>query len=161
VVLTAALSGANANLYAAGRMIFSLARGGYAPASLGELTASGSPRSALLVSSVGILIAIFMERVTPQSAFLYIIGASLFGGMLAWWIALAAHIAFRRHLSANDLAALPMRAPGGAWLSALAFAAILFAVVLTWWVPQSRITVLSGPPYLFVLTIAYWLARKK
>jgi L-asparagine transporter-like permease len=161
VVLTAALSGANANLYAAGRMIFSLARGGYAPAKLGELTTTGSPRSALLVSSVGILIAIFMERVTPQSAFLYIIGASLFGGMLAWWIALAAHIAFRRRLSAQDLAALPMRAPGGAWLSTLAFAAILFAVALTWWVPQSRITVLSAPPYLLVLTIAYWLARKK
>jgi len=161
VVLTAALSGANANLYAAGRMIFSLARGGYAPPRLGALTTSGSPRSALLVSSVGILIAIFMEKVTPQSAFLYIIGASLFGGMLAWWIALAAHIAFRRRLSAEDLAALPMRAPGGAWLSALAFAAILVAVVLTWWVPQSRITILSGPPYLFVLTMAYWLARKK
>jgi L-asparagine transporter-like permease len=161
VVLTAALSGANANLYAAGRMIFSLARGGYAPAKLGELTTAGSPRSALLVSSVGILIAIFMERVTPQSAFLYIIGASLFGGMLAWWIALAAHIAFRRRCSPEELAKLPMRAPGGAWLSALAFVAILFAVVLTWWVPQSRITILSGPPYLLVLTIAYWLARKK
>lgn len=161
VVLTAALSGANANLYAAGRMIFSLARGGYAPARLGELTAAGSPRNALLVSSVGIFIAIFMERVTPQSAFLYIIGASLFGGMLAWWIALAAHIAFRRQCTAEQLAALPMRAPGGAALSAIAFAAVLFGVMLTWWVPQSRITILSGPPYLLVLTLAYWLARKK
>jgi L-asparagine transporter-like permease len=161
VVLTAALSGANANLYAAGRMIFSLARGGYAPARLGELTASGSPRSALLVSSVGIFLAIFMERVTPQSAFLYIIGASLFGGMLAWWIALAAHIAFRRQCSPERLAALPMRAPGGAWLSLVAFIAVLFGVLLTWWVPQSRITILSGPPYLLVLTLAYWLARKK
>jgi L-asparagine transporter-like permease len=160
VVLTAALSGANANLYAAGRMIFSLARGGYAPRKLGELTSAGSPRGALLVSSVGIFLAILMERVTPQSAFLYIIGASLFGGMLAWWIALAAHIAFRRRCSAEDRAKIPMRAPGGAWLSGLAFAAILFAVVLTWWVPQSRITILSGPPYLLVLTIAYWLARR-
>lgn len=39
VVLTAALSGANANLYVASRMLFSLARGGHAPAALGRLTA--------------------------------------------------------------------------------------------------------------------------
>ncbi len=37
VVLTAALSSANANLYVASRMLFSLARGGYAPPALGRL----------------------------------------------------------------------------------------------------------------------------
>ena len=45
VVLTAALSGANANIYAASRMLFSLARRGYAPAKLGRrLNAAGSPQ---------------------------------------------------------------------------------------------------------------------
>lgn len=111
VVLTAALSGANANLYVAGRMLFSLARSGYAPERLGRLTAHGSPRPALLASTAGILLAIAMEQWAPESAFLYILGASLSGGMLAWGIALATHVAFRRKLSAAELAALPMRAP--------------------------------------------------
>ncbi len=47
VILTAALSGANANLYAASRMLFSLARRGWAPAALGRLNAAGSPNLAL------------------------------------------------------------------------------------------------------------------
>ncbi len=37
VILTAALSGANANLYSASRMLFSLARGGWAPAATGTV----------------------------------------------------------------------------------------------------------------------------
>jgi len=160
VVLTAALSGANANLYAASRMLYSLARGGYAPAALGRLNAVGSPRLALLLSAIGVPLALVTERWMPDTAFLYIIGASLTGGMLAWCVALAAHIAFRRRLTAAELAALPMRAPGGAVVSAIGFTGIVLALVSTWWVPQSRITIQSGLPYLAILTLAYLFARK-
>lgn len=160
VVLTAALSGANANLYVCSRTMFSLARSGYAPAALGRLNHSGSPRLALLVSGFGVPLALVMEKWLPQSAFLYIIGASLFGGMLAWWVTLAAHISFHRRVTASALAALPMRVPGGAWLSAIGFVGILLAVAVTWWVPQARITIVSGVPYLAILTVGYFLMKK-
>lgn len=161
VVLTAALSGANANLYAASRMLFSLARGGHAPAALGQLSPTGAPHRALLASALGVVIAFVLERWAPQSAFLYILGASLFGGMLAWWTGLAAHIAFRRKISPEQLAALPMRAPGGAVLSAIGFVGIALAIASTWWVPQSRITIVSGLPYLALLSLGYLLVRKR
>src|SRR5579863_119596 len=161
VVLTAALSGANANLYAASRMMFSLARTGHASPALGRLNASGSPQMALLVSGIGVPLALIAEHWAPRSAFLWLIGASLFGGMLAWCVALSAHIAFRRRLSPADLAALVMRAPGGAVLSAIGLAGILVAIASTWWVPQSRITILSGVPYLAILTLAYFVRRKR
>lgn len=161
VVLTAALSGANANLYAASRMLFSLARSGHSPAALGRLNASGSPRLALLISGIGVPLALITEHWAPRSAFLYLIGASLFGGMLAWCVALSAHIAFRQRLSAADLAALPMRAPGGAVLSAVGLTGILLAIASTWWVPQSRITIASGLPYLAILSLAYLVMRKR
>jgi AAT family amino acid transporter len=160
-VLTAALSGANANLYAASRMLFSLARSGHAAPALGRLNDSGSPRLALLISGIGVPLALITEHWAPRSAFLYLIGASLFGGMLAWCVALAAHIAFRRRLSAADLAALPMRAPGGAVLSAIGLAGIVLAVASTWWVPQSRITIASGLPFLAILSLAYLAVRKR
>ena len=44
VVLTAALSSINTNLYTASRMLFSLARSGQAPALLGRLSARGVPQ---------------------------------------------------------------------------------------------------------------------
>jgi L-asparagine transporter-like permease len=46
VVLSAALSSMNTNLYLCGRMAFSLSRGGYAPRRLGRLNAEGSPQAA-------------------------------------------------------------------------------------------------------------------
>ncbi|MGA8530409.1 MAG: amino acid permease [Acidobacteriaceae bacterium] len=161
VVLTAALSGANASLYAASRMLFSLARSGHAAPSLGRLNASGSPQLALLVSGIGVPMALISEHWAPRSAFLWLIGASLSGGMLAWCVGLAAHIAFRRRLSPADVAALPMRAPGGAVLSAIGLTGILLAVISTWWVPQSRITIVSGLPYLALLSLAYLVMRKR
>jgi amino acid transporter, AAT family len=160
VVLTAALSGSNASLYVTSRMLYSLAESGYAPAKLAHLSANGSPRNAILVSASGIIIALVIQHLTPQNAFLYIIGASLFGGMLAWCIALASHVAMRTKLSREELAALPMRAPGGAPASMIAFAAIVVVVVSTWWVPQARITIVSAGPYLLVLTFFYLLVNK-
>ncbi|HLV94089.1 MAG TPA: amino acid permease [Candidatus Acidoferrales bacterium] len=161
VVLTAALSGANACLYVTSRMLYSLAESGYAPAKLAELSSTGSPRNALLVSASGIVIALVVQYVTPQNAFLYIIGASLVGGMLAWCIALASHVAMRRKLSREEIATLPMRAPGGPATSVAAFAGIVVAVALTWWVPQTRITIVTSAPYILLLTVFYLLVKRK
>src|SRR5947209_9270718 len=99
VVLSAALSGANATLYVASRMLFSLSRYGYAPRKLGELNAQGVPMAALLVSMLGIVAAIGVQFGTPN-AYLYIINAALIGGMLAWLVSFAAHVRFRQTLSA-------------------------------------------------------------
>jgi len=102
-----------------------------------------------------------VQYVTPQNAYLYIIGASLFGGMLAWVIALAAHISMRNKLSPAETAALPMRAPGGRTASLIALVAIVAVVLSTWWSPQSRITIVSAAPYLLLLTVLYFLLKRK
>src|SRR6202166_1987482 len=98
VVLTAALSGANAKLYVASRLLFSMGRTGWAPASLGKLNASGSPRLALLVSSYGVVTALIIENWAPKQAFLYIMSTAFSGLILSWVVSLAAHISFRRGL---------------------------------------------------------------
>ena len=48
VVLTAALSSAMCNLYFSARLLFSLARGGYAPARSGKLSKRGMPVAAVM-----------------------------------------------------------------------------------------------------------------
>ncbi len=159
VILTAALSGANAALYAASRVLFSLARTGWAPAILGRLNASGSPKLAVLASSYGIVVALVLEKWAPRNAFVSILGAALVGMLLAWLVSLAAHIQFRRRLSAGQLAALPMRSPLGAWGSGLGFVLIIVAVLETGY--NSHLTLISGGVYLIVLTAAYFLLKKK
>jgi AAT family amino acid transporter len=157
VILTAALSGANANLYSASRMLFSLARGGWAPASLGQLNKAGSPQLALVASSYGIVVAAVLEMWVPGNAFVYILSGALFGLMLSWLVSLAAHISCRRHMSSSQVNALPMRSPLGTWGSVLGLTLVTAAILKTWW--DSRVSLVSGVSTLLILTIAYAILK--
>jgi L-asparagine transporter-like permease len=157
VILTAALSGANANLYSASRMLFSLARGGWAPASLGRLNKAGSPQLALVASSYGIVVAVVLEMWVPGNAFVYILSGALFGLMLSWLVSLAAHISCRRRMSSNQVNSLPMRSPLGAWGSVLGLTLVTAAILKTWW--DSRVSLISGVSTLLLLTVAYMFLR--
>jgi AAT family amino acid transporter len=158
VVLTAALSGANAKLYVASRLLFSMGRTGWAPASLGKLNASGSPRLALLVSSYGIVSALIIEHWAAQRAFLYIMGAAFSGLILSWVISLAAHVSFRRSLTRQQVAALPMRSPLGMWGSVLGFILATIAVLHTLF--ATRINAVGGLVFFTALTAAYFLLKR-
>ena len=157
-VLTAALSAANAALYSASRTLFSLARNGWAPASLGRLNRAGSPTLAVLASSFAIVLALVLERWAPQQAFVSILNAALFGLLLSWLVSLASHVRFRQTASASELANLPRRSSLGAAGSAIGFVLIVLAILKTWW--DSRVVFASGVVYLAALNAAYLLLRK-
>ena len=157
VVLTAALSGANAALYVASRMLFSLARTGWAPAALGRLNAAGSPKPALLASSYGIVVALVLEKWAPKNAFEFILRTAFFGMMLSWLVSLAAHVVFRRRANPDEIRALPLRSPAAAWGSAIGFVTIVTATLKTWW--DSRVNLISGVLYLVLLTAAFFLIK--
>jgi L-asparagine transporter-like permease len=158
VVLTAALSGANATLYVASRMLFSLARTGWAPARLGRLNPEGSPQFAVLISSFGIFFALALVLWAPENAFRYLIGAAFTGMILSWLVSLAAHIRFRRRRSAQELAALPLRSPLGIWGSILGFVGVTIALIQTWLNPL--VNLWSGLACFALLIIAYAIAAQ-
>ena len=157
VVLTAALSGANAALYISSRMLFSLARTGWAPRALGRLSAKGTPTLALLVSSYGIVVALVLERWAPAQAFEDILRAAFFGMMLSWIISLAAHINFRRRLTAAEAAKIPAPSPLGKWGSIIGLVVVLASIGKTWW--DSRINLTVGMALLIALTLLYLFLR--
>jgi L-asparagine transporter-like permease len=160
VVLSAALSGANASLYVTSRMLFSLARSGYAPVKLGGLNQHGVPMPALLTSMLGIVAAILVRLRAPEHAYLYIINVALVGGMIAWLVSLLAHVRFRRSVSAQQLRGLGLRSPLGSVGSILGFVAVVAAIAGTWWVQQSSVAARSAGIYLVVLSAAYWWVKR-
>jgi amino acid transporter, AAT family len=160
VVLSAALSGSVATLYVCSRTIYSLAQSGMAPESLKRLSRHGVPVASVLLSTGGAVGAIVLQRLLPQTAYLYIIGASLFGGMLMWVLSLAAHIKMLDGMSAQERSDAIIRVPGGRWTSGAALVVTIIAVIATWWIPGFSITVISGPFYLALLTVMYWIWRR-
>jgi L-asparagine transporter-like permease len=158
VVLTAALSGANAALYSASRTLFALARNGWAPAALGRLNRAGSPTMAVVVSSAPIVLAFVLDRWAPQQAFVSILSAALFGLLLSWLVSLAAHARYRLAAGQRDRAAGVSRSPLGATGSMIGFVLVVLAILKTWW--DSGSSFASGVVYVILLNAAYLLLRK-
>jgi AAT family amino acid transporter len=152
VVLTAALSSVNCNLYLTSRMIFSLSRGGYAPRAFGKLTRKGVPLAALLVSSAGMALALLLNLYYSATAFVYMIGAAFFGGLFVWIMILVTHLRFRRR--APEGAA--RFAPRGPWSTLIGLAALIAVMISTWWVPGFRITLEAGLPWLAFISLCYF-----
>jgi AAT family amino acid transporter len=144
VVLSAALSSSNANLYLITRTLFSLARAGFVSPALGAVTGHGTPVNALLVSSLGLGGAALVRALWPGSAYVWFFGVALFGALFVWLMIFVTHVAYR--------AAAGAKAPPGSWAGAALIAAIL---VSTWWVPDLRSTLIAGGPWLLLLVIGY------
>ncbi len=158
VVLTAALSSMNCNLYMCTRMIFSLARGGYAPAVLGRVSQKGTPFPALLSSAGGLAVALLLSILLPKGAYVYLFGISLFGALFAWVLIFMTHLQFRRHTRGQNLRHFLPLFP---LTTMLGMAAIIGILISTWWVAGMRVAIQSGIPWLLLITIVYYAWGRK
>ena len=156
VVITAALSSMNTNIYLGSRMLFSLSRGGYAPGLLGRLSKSGVPTAAILTTGAGILMAAAVSKLTPY-AYNYLLGIALFGAIFVWIVILLSHLSFRRRHRAEDL---PVRMPFFPWLQ-LAGLALLSAILITMGLDAEfwRVSWIVGVPWLLAITVVYFLRK--
>src|SRR5580700_10982514 len=161
IVITAALSSANTNLYLTTRMLFSLARGRYAPQWLGHLSTNGVPRRALAISTAGMIAAILLAIYAPSRAFLMLYGVAVAGMFFVWIVILLTHIAFRRTLGPERIAQLPMRLRFFPYSSALGIAALLGIAASTFYVDGLQYTVPAFAPFLVLMSLAYWMIRRK
>jgi AAT family amino acid transporter len=104
VVITAALSSSNTDLYLSTRMLFSLSRGNYAPAWLGQLNRNGVPHRALAVSTAGMFAAILLAIFALKNAFLLLYGTAMAGMFSVWIVILLTHLRFRQSIGAETVA---------------------------------------------------------
>jgi L-asparagine transporter-like permease len=147
VVLSAALSSSNANLYLIARTLFSLARAGFVSPALGEVTPRGAPVNALLVSGLGLGAAVLVRAFWPDSAYVWFFGVALFGALFVWLMIFLTHIAYRAPV-------VPLGSCAGA--------ALVVAILLsTWWAPGLRSTLLAGGPWLALLAVGYRLSKAR
>jgi L-asparagine transporter-like permease len=157
VILVAALSAMNSQLYITTRMMFSLARAGYAPRRFGELSARGTPVSALLLSSIGIALAAVLNVLFPDTAFTLMVAISIFGALFTWMMIFVTHVYFRRAHAGKPLAFRMWGYPYSSLLGAGLMAAILLTTAFT---SVFRMTLVYGLPALGLFAIAWRLRRE-
>ncbi|HKW77357.1 MAG TPA: amino acid permease [Terriglobales bacterium] len=161
VVLTAALSSVNTNLYLSTRMLFSLGRGGYAPAWMGKISPNGVPHRALLASTAGIIAAILLAIFAPKNAFLILYGTAVAGMLFVWLVILNTHLRFRRAISAERIARLPMRLPGHPFFTVVNIALLLGIAITTFFVDGLEWSVPAFCVFLAIISLLYLLGSRQ
>ena len=154
IILIAALSAMNSQLYITARMLFSLSRSGLAPRRLGSLSRRGVPIAALLVSTLGIALAAILNVRYHDRSFLLMVAISMFGPMFAWTMIFITHFSFGRHRTNQHSL---FRMWGYPYTTLLGATLMIAALVTTLFVPEFQPTLLYGIPFLAVMTLIYLL----
>ncbi|WP_260983856.1 amino acid permease [Rothia kristinae] len=126
IVLVAALSAANANVYAGTRLMHSLSYEGMAPRRLRATTARGIPAGALAVSSLGILLVVVLALFT-ESVFQIMMSMITTLVLVVWGLILVSYISYRRRDGAADQFRL-LGGPAMAGVGILGLVAVFVAV---------------------------------
>lgn len=160
VVIVAALSAMNSQLYITTRMMFSLARGGDAPPALGKLSRNGVPLNALMLSSVGIAVATLLYVLYPKDAFILMISLSMFGAMFVWMMIFVTHLFFRHKYLAAGNPPLAFRMKLFPYTTLVGLVLMLAAMVTTLFTAEFNMTLKFGIPFLVVLVVLFKFVRK-
>ncbi|BCW61764.1 amino acid permease [Arthrobacter sp. StoSoilB22] len=160
VVIIAALSAMNSQLYISTRMIFSLSRSGDAPAVFGKLRSNGAPVNALVLSTAGIAIATVVYAMFPETAFTFMMAISMFGAMFTWFMIFVTHWFFRRSMkrSGTELAYKTRFYPVGTILGAVLMIAIAISTLGT---SAFNMTLIFGLPSLALVTVLYYVVQRR
>lgn len=155
VVLTAALSSSNTDIYLTTRMLFSLSRANLAPKFFGELSRFRVPFNALVVSGIGVAASIVLTYYAGStSAYLYIFSVAIFGGIFTWLMILVSHVAFRLKYRRENLP-VKYSIRGSIYLSFIGIALLLASLISTLITPGMELSIPSGLAAIAVFTLLY------
>jgi L-asparagine transporter-like permease len=161
VVLTAALSSVNTNLYLSTRMLFSLGREGYGPGWMGKVSSNGVPHRALLASTAGIIAAILLAIFAPKNAFLMLYGTAVAGMLFVWLVILNTHLRFRRAITSQRLLSLPMRLRVHPLFTVVGIVLLLAISVTTFFVEGLQWSVPAFSVFLGMISLLYLRSRRR
>ena len=157
VVLTAALSGCNSGIYSAGRMLYTLAQNGQAPAMFGKLSKSGVPQNGIMLTIGFLVFGVILNYLIPDSKlFLYIYSASVFPGMIAWFVLAGSQRNFRKRWGKEVMAAHPFKSVLYPYANYFCIAFLLLVTVGMWLNPDTHMSLIIGWLFCGILTVAYF-----
>ena len=157
VVITAALSAINADIFGAGRMMYGLARQGQAPSSFAKVSRNGVPWMTVATMAGVLLAGVVLNALLPESLFTIIASIATFATVWVWLMILLSHIAMKREIARSNLPASEFGVPFWPVASYAALAFMGFIVVLLGIIPGTRVALIVGAVWIALLFVAYRL----
>lgn len=155
VVITAALSAINSDIFGAGRMMFGLASQGHAPQAFTRVTKNGVPLWTVVVMASALVLAVVLNAVIPDDVFSIIASIATFATVWVWLMIMVSHIRMKRSIRREQK--LPSEFPVPLWpvLNVVTLVFLLFVIVVLGIVDDTRIALIVGIAWIALLLIAY------
>ncbi|MDN5901437.1 MAG: amino acid permease [Brachybacterium sp.] len=154
VVITAALSAINADLFGAGRVVAGMARERLAPQALSR-TVQGVPIVTTIAMLGVLVVGVVLNAALPEAVFTIVASLATFATVFVWLMILLAQLASRRGMTRAQRAALEFPVPLWPYgqLFAVAFIAFTFGIMV--WHPEYHTALLVGLVFLGGMSLLY------
>ncbi|BGP19354.1 hypothetical protein JCM10213_006860 [Rhodosporidiobolus nylandii] len=165
VILVAAFSAGNSDLYAASRTLYGLAVDGQAPRIFAKCTKNGLPFWAVAATSLWSFLAYMCVSTGGNDAFNYLVAISSVTGLINWWVILLSYLRFYHAAQRQEVnrADFPYRAPFQPYLSY--FGIIMITLIILFsdyqvflkgaWSTSSFITAYITIPWFIIMWVVY------
>ncbi|CAO3311426.1 MULTISPECIES: amino acid permease [Pseudomonas] len=163
VVISAALSAINSDIFAAGRIMYGMAQSGQAPASFSRLSRFGVPWMTVIVMATALLLGVLLNYLFPDNLFMILASVVTFSIVWVWLMILLSQVAMRRHMTRTEVEALHFPVPFWPVGPACAIVFMLFIFCVLGWYPETRMALYVGIGWLALLSVGYklWIVRQK
>ncbi|MCQ4623362.1 amino acid permease [Corynebacterium genitalium] len=159
VVITAALSAINADIFGAGRVLTGLAKQKFAPSIMAK-TVRGVPVMTTIILLIVMVVGVVANARIPESVFELIASLATFATIFVWLMILLAHLASRRHMTPEEAAALTYKTPLFPYGQYFAVAFILFTFGIMLWLPEFRPAFWVGIAFSVIVVALYYLTGR-
>ncbi|CAH0314095.1 Amino-acid permease RocC [Peribacillus sp. Bi96] len=163
VILTAVLSVANSGLYAASRMLWSLSKTEMAPSMVGKLSSKGIPLNALIITISISALSLLTSVVAAETVYVWLISISGVITIVVWMSICASQFFFRKRFIAEggDVKDLKFRTPLYPLVPILGFVSYGIVLISLIFIPNQRLGLYCGIPFMVACYIYYHLIIKK
>ncbi|WP_240979243.1 amino acid permease [Streptomyces sp. HNM0574] len=157
VVIVAALSAINSDIFAAGRMMYGMAQRGEAPKIMRRLSGNGVPWMTVVIMMTALLLGVVLNYLMPERVFLIISSIATFATVWVWLMILLTHFKARRNLSSEEAAALKYPAPFWPYGQIITIAFMVGVFVVLGIYESTRVALVVGAVWLALLSAVYFL----
>ena len=156
VVITAALSAINADLFGAGRVLTGLAKENLAPKIMGKVAGNGVPIMTTVIMIIVLILGVVLNVILPERVFEIVASLATFATVYVWLMILLAQVASRRQMSAQEVADLKFPVPFYPFGQYFAIIFIAFTFGIMVWYDNYHLALSVGVGFLVVMTILYY-----
>ncbi|MDU0478337.1 amino acid permease [Staphylococcus chromogenes] len=156
VVISAALSAINSDLFGAGRVITGMAKQNHAPAFMAKMS-RGVPVMTVVTLLLVMVVGVVLNYFIPESIFESIAALATFATIFVWLMILLAHVAFRRSIG-SEASTLKFPVPLWPLGQYFAIAFILFTFGIMVWQPDFHMALWAGLAFTVLMTVIFYLS---